>query len=1227
VRATDQPRGRKSLEELFARFDEAEDFEGAFLEQILEGAAERDPELPDLLRAGAIPRMLNAEIVGVLRDSADDTEGNRRLLELVAGYRFVLPRSDGGFVYHDNTREAFLADWRATDDKRTRFEELNWALAAFYDARYDDSRHSDRNLAQVSALIVRANPKRQRRLTRAVEARMAGSLLEALHHRLLVSPGTGVEFFKTSFYDLEETNRVGVCRSLISSTRDFLQRLPPDESEPTLLAWLEYFDARLEQRVPGYEAARVEAVLRRLLDSKELPPDLQTWALDDLADVYEAQLKIDDALRTRLELVEQRIGVDVYNDPIRHSSFGNLYWWLGDYWSAVRQLQLAVDKADEDPEARSDMGVLARLDLSGVYGDLGHWVAAFEMGIEALYRARTSFAQSPSLQRHVAARLGHLLSTFDLRASDCAAAETIAIVEGRPDERVAALVNRVDVLFNTGRIQSARAAIVRLEAELGESDRDSSVRLDLAYRRAKLSRREGRYEEANAAYSAVLEESAGRPGAEVLRLGTLESRGSIRALLNDTAGAVADLTATRDEWLRCGCRIDAAGTEIELADALSKAGDLTAARAFLDSADASVPPGVSENRAILLRVRGDLCVRVGDWPEAESHYEQALDILTARRQFEHQAELLRKLATAHAERSDWSLSAEYDRRSSVAIGELAAADAFNATGEDREAETDNARGMRSFCDVDDRTIKLERARQLFDSAAQHDPENFWPLLNLVFTYVEQQDWQGATETLEKVLDLCPAPMRTARLYGCLRDYVLEYARELSTRGDAGEAAEIMAGVLDRLSGELPPAELAQIQAVYCVLLASSGDGATAREAFTAAQALANGERSVVESMTPLIAGVEDYWALDHVLEEVQEDPSVSALSDAAAATRASLGFRLDEILGLTRDESAQEIPVVTPIVVEVGDGLVPIVDSNQDGGVFLYELIPAMRERILATTGVEVPGVRLRGNPGLPMGGYNAQVDEVPVLAGSAVLDTSFAVRPAEGGAPEPGGELTDFHPLTGEPGLWVLVEDTSRAGTDGLTTVQYLIHQIEMVFRAHLARYLGPQEVDGLVAEWSGEDDDGLVASVLPDAEARLRLTWVLQALVEDGVPITDWRSLLAAVRDAGGIMAPTRALVHGVRARLRDELPGPRTGKRVIPVPGEHEAALLGQPDGSAAAPTSQPEHAFLRWLRETVAVSGPAVTLVTGSQDARELVSALAHAEHRLITTLAEDELRPA
>src|SRR5262249_1958548 len=217
----------------------------------------------------------------------------------------------------------------------------------------------------VSHLIARANPGRLRRLTEAVEADMTADLLEATYHRLLADPEDGFEYFKSTFFELEAANRVDICRSLVSFIRDLLQRLPADEQQPNLLAWLDYFDVRVQRLQPDYDADAVELVLRGLREREDIDDRLRTWTLDDLALMYEERLELRAALDVRRELNE-RLVVDPWNDPLRLSNLANLHWSMGDYASAKQQFRLALQNVDEAPGARQDIGVFARLDLSAM---------------------------------------------------------------------------------------------------------------------------------------------------------------------------------------------------------------------------------------------------------------------------------------------------------------------------------------------------------------------------------------------------------------------------------------------------------------------------------------------------------------------------------------------------------------------------------------------------------------------------------------------------------------------------------------------------------------------------------------------------------------------------------------------------------------------------------------------------------------------------------------------
>ena len=403
--------------------------------------------------------------------------------------------------------------------------------------------------------------------------------------------------------------------------------------------------------------------------------------------------------------------------------------------------------------------------------------------------------------------------------------------------------------------------------------------------------------------------------------------------------------------------------------------------------------------------------------------------------------------------------------------------------------------------------------------------------------------------------------------------------------------------------------------------ASADDVGTAARLIRAA--LGEARSGADSSGASLIA---DYWAVDALLQAIHDDPmGTTGLRAAATTVRDELTLTLDNLLGLVRESGALLIPA--PITVEVGDALVPIVDSAQDGGRFLYDLIPAMRDRILAGTGVIAPGVRMRGNPSLGEDEYSIMIEDVRAVGGTAPLDASYRVVPLGAQEGEPGDEVTDFHPRTGKRGLWSLVP--VRDGQDGdgeppLDPAEYLIHRIEHVLRSRLARLLGPQEAADLVHKWS-ETDSQLVSAVLPN-DSWLKLTWVLQSLLDEGVPIAEWRTLLAAIGDAGGIAAPTPSLVRAARSRLHDILPGSGAGRTVVRVPAELEAALSDTLRDAVTLPSHR--HEFQRWLRETVSASGPAIaiTLVASDSESRERVSALTRATGGLVATLSEDELAP-
>lgn len=231
------------------------------------------------------------------------------------------------------------------------------------------------------------------------------------------------------------------------------------------------------------------------------------------------------------------------------------------------------------------------------------------------------------------------------------------------------------------------------------------------------------------------------------------------------------------------------------------------------------------------------------------------------------------------------------------------------------------------------------------------------------------------------------------------------------------------------------------------------------------------------------------------------------------------------------------IPVVTPIVLEVSDALVPFVDSRQDGGKFLFELVPFMRDGLFVELGVRFPGVRARGNPGLPPGAYQIQINEVPVVTGQATLghilvnDTVDRLRlmNIEG--------FDAVNPATRQPAAWVPEQHKDTLEAAGLTTWDvpgYIILHVASVLRRHAREFVGVQEVQTMLDQLE-KAFPAIVKEVVPKVVTVLKLTDILGRLVEEEISVRDLRGILQALAEQGQLEADSVMLTEHVRSALK--------------------------------------------------------------------------------------------
>ncbi|MCC7071433.1 MAG: type III secretion system export apparatus subunit SctV [Deltaproteobacteria bacterium] len=236
-------------------------------------------------------------------------------------------------------------------------------------------------------------------------------------------------------------------------------------------------------------------------------------------------------------------------------------------------------------------------------------------------------------------------------------------------------------------------------------------------------------------------------------------------------------------------------------------------------------------------------------------------------------------------------------------------------------------------------------------------------------------------------------------------------------------------------------------------------------------------------------------------------------------------------------QSAQMMPVVTPIALEVAADLVPLVDDTT-GSNFLNELIPMMRDGLFYELGVRFPGLRVRGNEGdLPPGSYIIMINEIPLVMGSVdktkclVNDTPDRLR-LLGIEAEPAQ-----NPANGNACGWIAMDQKKLAEDAGLTTWDapgYIVLHLSAVLRKNAAEFVGIQETQNMLEQLE-QAFPALVKEVVPKAVSPFQLTDILRRLVEEEISIRDLRNILQALAEWGPVENDTVMLTEYVRAALK--------------------------------------------------------------------------------------------
>ncbi len=231
-------------------------------------------------------------------------------------------------------------------------------------------------------------------------------------------------------------------------------------------------------------------------------------------------------------------------------------------------------------------------------------------------------------------------------------------------------------------------------------------------------------------------------------------------------------------------------------------------------------------------------------------------------------------------------------------------------------------------------------------------------------------------------------------------------------------------------------------------------------------------------------------------------------------------------------EEVQALLPLDALELEVGYGLIPLVDEEQSGN--LLSRIRSIRRQFALDMGVIIPALHLRDNLQLKPGQYALLIKGNQVASAEILVDHFLAMDPGNATTHIKGIETRE--PAFNLPALWIPESQREEAMLAGYTVVDpatVIATHLTEIFRKHLSDFLDRQAVQALLdtlAKNSPKAVEDLVPGTLPLGAVQK----VLQTLVRENVSIRDMLTIVETLGDFGGNIKQSDLLTEYVRERL---------------------------------------------------------------------------------------------
>ena len=238
-------------------------------------------------------------------------------------------------------------------------------------------------------------------------------------------------------------------------------------------------------------------------------------------------------------------------------------------------------------------------------------------------------------------------------------------------------------------------------------------------------------------------------------------------------------------------------------------------------------------------------------------------------------------------------------------------------------------------------------------------------------------------------------------------------------------------------------------------------------------------------------------------------------------------------------ESLETLLRVEPLAVEVGLGLVQLVEGGQNSP--LLRRIASIRRQLASELGYIVPPVRVTDNLTLKAREYVISMKGVELARYELAHGCELAIHADDKAGKIEG--IATHEPAFGIPAVWIAPENVDKARQAGYTivdTISVLGTHLGELVRRHAYELFSRQDAKK-VLDRVAEDNPKVVEDLVPKLLSLAVVQKVLQNLLRERVSIRDAASILEALGEAAPVTKNTVLLTEYVRQAIRRQVTKP--------------------------------------------------------------------------------------